>query len=353
MAFEWITFHVTDRCNLDCDHCLRDPQKKPVDLSVDLVAKILRDARTLYRSNHTAFTGGEPTLHPEFLRLVDAAVDNDFTWHMVSNGRDFAGVARSLGPKRLAALTAVNFSLDGATEAMHDGIRGCGSFRTVMAAVAACTALGIKFVFNATLHARNIGELEAIGLLGSQLGAAGVSFVMMQPTGTHFDAELYLTAKEWRRVMDRIERLQKALTIQITTPEGFYKEQPFHVCTAFTQQQVHVDMYGRMNLCCQHAGIPSEGDGPPRDIAADLHDVSLPEAHASLLGLIHKAQADKLAFMQKGELSDWDRFPCNHCMKAFGKPHWTEEGPAGPDAKRERWRGAWEKKRLPLHPSVR
>lgn len=356
MAFEWITFHVTDRCNLDCDHCLRDPEQKPTDISVDLVARILREAKTLYRSEHVAFTGGEPTLHPEFVRLVDAVVDHGFTWHMVSNGRDFAALARELGPKRLAALTAVNLSLDGATEAVHDGIRGEGSYRTVMAAAATCTALGIKFVLNVTLHARNVHELEAVGLLGSQLGAAGVSFVMMQPTGTHFDRELFLSAKEWRRVMDRIDRLTSALTLRVSTPEGFYKEQPFHVCTPFTQQQVHIDVHGRMNLCCQHAGIPSEGEGAPRDVVADMHEVSLPDAHVGLLGLIHQAQADKVAFMREGALTDWDHFPCNHCMKAFGKPHWTAEGAAGPDAKRERWRGAWDKsdkKRLPSLPIVR
>lgn len=352
MAFEWITFHVTDRCNLDCDHCLRDPEQKPADLSVALVSRILAEAKKLYRSEHVAFTGGEPTLHPDFLGLVDAAVDQGFTWHMVTNGRHFPALPTELGPRRLAALTAVNLSLDGATEEVHDGIRGAGSYRTVMAAAATCTALGIKFHLNTTLHARNVHQLEAFGLLASQLGAGGLSFVMMQPTGTHFDRELFLSAKAWRGVMDRIDRLASALTLRVSSPEGFYREQPFHICTPFTQQQIHIDVHGRLNLCCQHAGIPSAGE--PRDVVADMAKVSLPEAHGRLLGLIHQAQTDKLAAIERGGLTDWDHFPCNHCMKAFDKPHWTDDGAAGPDAKRERWRGAWEKgKRFPSLPIVR
>ncbi len=351
MALEWITFHVTDRCNLDCDHCLRDPEQTPTDISVDLVARILRQGKHLYRSEHAAFTGGEPTLHPQFSKLVDAAVDNGYTWHMVTNGRHFSEVASELGTKRLAAMTAVNISLDGATEAVHDGIRGSESYRTVMAAAAACTAMNLAFSLNATLHARNIHELEAMGLLASQLGASTLSFAMMQPTGTHHDRELFLPSHEWRRVMDRIDRLASALTLRVVMPEGFYRERPFHVCTPFTQQQIHIDVHGRLNLCCTHAGIPSEGE--PRDIVADLRDVDLGEAHERLIGRIHQTQTHKLMAIRGGGLAEWDHFPCNHCLKSFDKPHWTENGASGPSAKRERWRGAWDKKRLPSLPIVR
>jgi len=348
MALEWITFHVTDRCQLDCEHCLRDPARKPTDLPVELISRVLREAKQLYQSEHTAFTGGEPTLHPDFLKLVDAAVEEGYTWHMVTNGRRFAALATELGPRRLGALTAVNLSLDGATEEVHDGIRGKDSYCTVMAAASACTAMGIKFVLNCTLHARNTHEIEAMGMLASQLGAAGLSFVMMQPTGTHHDAGFYLSSQAWRRVMDRIHRLRAALTLPVTMPEGFHREQPFHVCTPFTQQQIHIDVHARLNLCCQHSGIPS--DGEPRDIVADLNHVGLPEAHEGLVGLIHRVQRDKLAAIRRGGLTEWDHFPCNHCMKSFGKPHWTDDGVGGAVAKRERWGGASERKNhsLPL-----
>jgi MoaA/NifB/PqqE/SkfB family radical SAM enzyme len=349
MALEWITFHVTDRCQLDCEHCLRDPQQKPLDISVDLVRRILGQAKELYGSSHVAFTGGEPTLHPDFYGLVDAAVDLGYTWHCVTNGRRFAAVAHELGarPARREGLTMVNFSLDGATEAVHDGIRGAGSYREVMSAVSVCTVLGIHFSLNMVVHARNAHEIEAFGLLAGQLGAKRASFGMMTPTGTHHDASFFLSAPAWRAIMDRIERLQALITVPISTPEGFYKREPFHVCIPFTQQQIHVDVSGRLNLCCQHAGIPSEGE--PRDIVADLNEVGLADAHARLVDLIHATQKQKLVAIRRKDLDEWDHFPCNHCLKAFDKPHWTASGAAGPSAKRERWTGAWAKKnQLPI-----
>jgi MoaA/NifB/PqqE/SkfB family radical SAM enzyme len=352
MALEWIAFHVTDRCQLDCEHCLRDPQQKPKDIAVDVVRKVLVEAKELYGAIHASFAGGEPTLHPEFMRLVDVAVDLGYRWHFVTNGRHFASIAQQVEarPARRRGLTMVNFSLDGASEAVHDSIRGPGSYREVMQAVSVCTALDIEFAFNTALHARNVHEIEALGFLAAQLGAKRASFGMIQPTGTHHDAGLYLSASAWRTVMDRIERLKQLVTVPVSSPEGFYRSSLFHMCTAFAQEQIHVDVSGRLNLCCQHSGLPTESGAPARDIVADLNEVSFSEGHARLVDLIHETQNAKLVSIRKKELtSEWDHFPCNHCLKSFDKPHWTEDGVSGPKATRERWTGAWAKKnQLPI-----
>jgi hypothetical protein len=83
-------------------------------------------------------------------------------------------------------------------------------------------------------------------------------------------------------------------------------------------------------------------------VAGDLNEMSLVEAHGKLLGIIHQAQVDKLERLKAGPPSEWERFPCNDCLKYFGKPHWEDQGAAGPEAKRDRWRGAWAKTRLPV-----
>ncbi|UQA55310.1 radical SAM protein [Polyangium aurulentum] len=344
MAVTWVAFHLTDRCQLDCQHCLRDPAQKPKDLPLAIFRKVLAEARALYRTRQVALTGGEPTLHPELEGVLDAIVEQDYTWHLVTNGKRFEHLLALLrdDPARRERLTAVNLSLDGADEATHDGIRAKGSFREVMKAVTLCEAHGIPFVLQMTLNARNVHQIEAFGLMAAQLGAARASFSMLQATGTHHDKALFMPARAWAAAQDRIERLARALTLPVSMPEGFPKEQPFHVCEPFKSEQLHVDVEGRLNLCCQHAGVPSEG--PPRDVAADLGETSLAEGHRRLLGIIHETQAAKLEAMTRGELDAWDHFPCNWCMKHFAKPHWTEEGAGGPEAQRERWRGAWAPK---------
>ena len=341
MSVAWIAFHITDRCQLDCQHCLRDPELTPKDLPLSLMQKVMSEAKSIYRSAQIALTGGEPTLHPEFEGILDAIVAHDFTWHLVTNGKRFPRLIEQIKavPERRARLTAVNFSLDGATEATHDEIRGKGSFREVMLGATLCTAHGIPFLLQMVINAKNVGEIEALGMLAGQVGATRVSFSMLQPTGTLHDAALYLSPSAWRDAQDRIERLGAMLRIPVGMPEGFYTEQPFHVCEPFKSQQLHIDVQGRLNLCCQHAGVP--GDGTRSDVAGDLHEMTLIEAHRRLLGIIHQAQVDKLGRMAKGPLTEWEHFPCNDCMKYFGKPHWEGDGAQGPEAQRERWRGAW------------
>ena len=76
------------------------------------------------------------------------------------------------------------------------------------------------------------------------------------------------------------------------------------------------------------------------EILADLADTSLVEAHRRMLGLIDRFQREKLEAMERSGLEGWDLFPCNYCQKVFGKPHWTEDGAAGPRAERPRRQGS-------------
>lgn len=334
MAVSWVVFHVTDRCQLDCRHCLRDPAKRPLDLPVALVEKVLGEAVALHRIEHVGLTGGEPLLHPELGAILDAVVRRDLSWHLVTNGRQLARLLALLdeAPARRERLTALDLSLDGARAATHDAIRGAGSHREVMAAAAACTARDLPFTLQLTVNALNVDELEEAGLLASQLGATQLSFAMTQATGTGHDAALWLPAERWRQVRDRIDRLAATLRLKVTAAEGFQVAQPFHVCGPWRSEILHVDPRGRLNLCCQLAGTP----GPEDDVMGDLATTPLVEAHRRLLDHVHLLQRERLDAAAAGGLHGWDLFPCNACLRRHGKPHWTDAGGAGPVALRAR-----------------
>ncbi len=356
MALETLGFHVTDRCQLDCQHCLRDPEQKPRDLDVELVRRVIHEAHRKFGTRHIAYTGGEPTLHPRFLELIDAVVDEGMSWHHVSNGRSIDRLLRwfSERPARREAMTAITFSLDGATEAVHDGIRGEGSYREVMRAFSLCTATALKFTVQMTVNGKNLHEVEAFALLAAQLGASAISLNVTQPTGTIHDRELFVPEPDLRALRDRVLRLRELLTVPIIAPEGHWVERPLHNCVAFNMEQIHVDMHGRLNICCMHSGIPTLDDpalGHLSDVAADLNQVSLAEALAPLQETIAEAKRRQLAYVTGPNRDPWDHYPCNRCLQMFGKPYWTDQGSAGAQASRERWQGAWAvKNRLPLLP---
>jgi MoaA/NifB/PqqE/SkfB family radical SAM enzyme len=342
MAVSWIVFHVTDRCQLNCKHCLRDPEKNAHDIDLGLIERVLDQAKTVYGCDHVGLTGGEPTLHPRFDGIVEAIVNRGMTFHMVTNGIRFdARVVRLLDadPRAREALTAVDFSLDGADEAVHDRVRGEGSYRDVMKAVSLSKVRQIPFVLQMAINAYNEHQIESFALAGAALGAKRISFGMTTPTGTYLDEEMFLPRSAWRRIQDRIHRLAEAMTVPITTAEGFHQPRPFHECEPFRSEIIHVDYRGYMNLCCMHAGIA--GEAGRSDSIADMNAVSLADGHRRMLDLVQEFRLAKLEAMTKGAIEGWDYFPCNYCLKHFEKPHWTDQGGVGPAAKRERWKGVW------------
>jgi MoaA/NifB/PqqE/SkfB family radical SAM enzyme len=337
MATSWIAFHLTERCALTCVHCLRDPGRPPAELSAALVERVIEEAVALHAIDHVGFTGGEPLLHPELEAAVDAAVRRGLRWHLVTSGR---GIERLLGlladdPRRRAALTLVDLSLDGADEAVHDAIRGAGAWRAAMAAALALRAREIPFLVQMTVHALNVHQVEALVLEAAKLGAARVSVGMAMPTGTPADQDLRLPAARWAEVRDLVERLAGILAVPVGATEGFPRRQPLHACEPWRTDVLHVDPRGRLTLCCLLAGAP----GGDEDVVADLATTPLLEAHRRLLDRVHQLRRERLETIAGG-LGPWEALQCNWCLRRHGRPHWIEGGSAGPRARRAREEGA-------------
>lgn len=341
--------HLTNRCQRDCDHCLRDPAQTPVDLPLDAAAAAIAFVRAEFGVTHVSLTGGEPTLHPQFDALIDLVADASMTWDMMTNGERFAEVLVDLDkrPARVTALRSLSISLDGATEATHDGIRGPGSFRAVMAAASICGVRGIPFGVNMTVHRRNVGELERLGLDAALLGAKHVSFGMMQPTGTALDEGLAIGPDEWRRIHQRIERLASVLRLTVVAPEGHWRSTVEPLCGPLRGETIHVDIHGRLSLCCLQSDVPTSDAGIDRTVLGPVTTASGSRETVELAGLRAVAADALREHWDLPERGLWHGFSCNTCLALSGKPHWRDDGVGGGQAARERWRGAWapEKKR--------
>ncbi len=252
-----------------------------------------------------------------------------FTWHLVTSGKGFPRLLALLDdvPARREALSVVDFSVDGATAATHDAIRGPGSHRDVMTAIAASSARGLPFAIQMTVNARNEAEIEQAALAAAELGAKQVGIAMTNATGSDADRELYLSPSALDRIRDRVERLSTLLQVPVTLAEGFRRAWRFHLCEPFRSEVLHVTPHGKLNLCCNHSGVP----GGDEDEVADLATESLADGHRKLLQLIHGLERERLDAIAAapGQAPGWDDFPCNRCLARLGKPHWVEGGAPG------------------------
>lgn len=182
-------FHLnlTGVCNLSCSHCYQDDHTgKPIPL--EQVEAILQKLQA-FRASHGAkgrgiltISGGEPTTRRDLEDIIRLARRHRFTLRMVTNATMIDPVrARSL---RKAGLRMVQVSLDGATEATHEGVRGKGTWKRTLAGIQALRQAGIMVVLSMVLIPDlNLQEAPMLLDLSRELKVWGVKYQRLVERG--------------------------------------------------------------------------------------------------------------------------------------------------------------------------
>lgn len=161
-SLRYLMVEVTERCNLRCRHCYLGEAGKR-DLDLDLLLRLLDDFDDM-GGLRLMITGGEPLLYPYFQRLNWALADRTFRPVLITNGTLIDGnLLMNLNFKE------IQFSLDG-LERGHDFLRGKGSFRRTLEAVAETIASGIEVSVATVLYRENLHELAGLGRLLGDMG---------------------------------------------------------------------------------------------------------------------------------------------------------------------------------------
>jgi MoaA/NifB/PqqE/SkfB family radical SAM enzyme len=311
-----LTFELTSLCNFSCTHCIREEGGAGF-LPVALVEKVLDESRRYGNVTFVGFTGGEPTLHPEFPALLGLVASHGHRFGFVTNGWSFAAKTfAQLQPHR-EHLAHVTFSIDGATEETHDALRRReGSFRRLMQAITLCRFNGISVHVNMVVTRANRGELQAMAVLASRLGCDALLFGHCQPTPHGLAAGLVLDTAERRRVEEEIAALQGLFRMTILLAGDHYNPSRFHQCPQMQMREFNIDHRGRLTTCCMLSGY--RGGTPDTDVLADLREVSFYEAHRRLVEEIARLNLEKIERLAR-EPEEKDLFICTHCLERYGK----------------------------------
>lgn len=314
----FIGLELTRHCNLRCKHCLRDDLDKPALLPLEFVRNIL-DQAAAYNKPHIAMTGGEVTLHPQFGEIIDLIVSKGYRFHFVTNGTTIKHVFKRIGKHAGGPYwDGVSISLDGATEATHDAVRGEGVFRKTMAAIAVCKAKGLFITVQMVVNRLNRHEMGQMAQLCTMMKADRLYFAHMQPTPHGVRDDIFLPPDEWAKIDAEILELKQMYRVPIQQSAGYFDLQPLSHCKFLRNGSLNIDYAGRLTVCCQLSNTGGAGDGE-HDVVADLNKVSLAEAHSMLLDTyngIHKARIKKIG---EGTMTKADNYHCWFCMKHFKK----------------------------------
>ncbi len=174
--------HVTNRCNVSCRHCMfACSPKTGRQLDGALARSVVEEALSL-GCRLFYFTGGEPTLHPDFYELCGRilAVENA---HVVV-------LTNALTADTLVNAAAgwphdrVHFqvSADG-DEAAHDTLRGPGAYRRMIGDVQRLRDARFAVTLAMTVHRDNLQDMVHVVDLAARLELPNVHYLWLFPEG--------------------------------------------------------------------------------------------------------------------------------------------------------------------------
>ena len=323
-----LTVELTNSCNLHCGYCLRDEDAlyhtRTKFLAVDFLRRVIRESREAAGIAEINFTGGEPSLHPEFAQIIRVCGEESVKASFVTNGWNFEKLLTGLLAHR-ESLTHIAFSIDGITIESHDRWRGQGSFVRLIRAVSQCRRHELPFIIKTGLRRDTFEHLEEIALFAARLGATALAFAHLMPTSEALQTDLALNIEERRWAEEEIALLAKIFKMTVNLDVGYYNIDLAPPCSPLAGTSYNIDYRGRLTLCCNLSGFRGGEDGP--DFVADLNGESFGTAVDRFNQLkdiqLERRKAALKESLERGVRPDiYLGSPCLFCLHSFQKLAW-------------------------------
>jgi MoaA/NifB/PqqE/SkfB family radical SAM enzyme len=329
-----LVVELTNVCNLKCGYCVRDEDAlyhtRASHFPVELLRRVLREARESVGVTHVSFTGGEPALHPRFKEVIEACAEAGVKASFVTNGWHFERVWPVLDANR-GTVTHVSFSLDGATREAHDRWRGEGSFVRLVRAFARCHASAFPFGVKVALRRDTVPQLEQMAMFAARMGAASLVFQHLLPTSDGYEQELALSPDDRTRAEQEVALLARVFRMSITLAVGYANTDPDPPCAELAGRSCNIDYLGRLTLCCNLSGY--RGAAASRDVLADLNledfATGFERIRRAALEQAERRRAALASLAASGERADlYTASPCLFCLQSFEKIPWRGAAPS-------------------------
>jgi MoaA/NifB/PqqE/SkfB family radical SAM enzyme/SAM-dependent methyltransferase len=165
-------FHLTDLCNLSCNHCLfsASPAKSRC-INPELLQKTVKHALEL-GCRLFSFTGGEPFIYTDFIPFLRKLLSDTPDCHaaVLTNG---ILLDQHLDELRNLDRLHLQISLDGLEES-HDGLRGKGNYKKLINNLQKLQKVNVPYTLSVALSTENINDLPYLVELASELGASNI-----------------------------------------------------------------------------------------------------------------------------------------------------------------------------------
>lgn len=188
-----VSWNLTYRCNLACEHCYLDAGGTPQvgtenfadrsELGTGECFRVIDEIAAFAPECVTILTGGEPLLRRDILEIVKRAAERELWVVIGTNGvRITENLATRLAE---AGARGLSLSLDALDPDRHDGFRKVrGAWRNTVEGAQLLNRTGLPFIVQTTAGSHNLGELDAIAdFAHDRLGAKVWNLYFLVPTG--------------------------------------------------------------------------------------------------------------------------------------------------------------------------
>jgi MoaA/NifB/PqqE/SkfB family radical SAM enzyme len=219
-------------------------------LSIDTIETWLQLFASLHPGTNVVFLGGEPTLHPDLSQAVKRARGLGYGSVTIdTNGYLFNDILNKVTP---SDVNAISFSLDGATAATNDAIRGRGSFDRCTNGARQAAAAGFSTSLIYTVSNLNLHELERMGPLLKDLGIQRFFIQVIGLRGKSADRaedDLQLPASLWLERVPQVAADVSRTGITVSYPKVFLAPEEHFECAGKVAHNYFIFPNGRVYRC--------------------------------------------------------------------------------------------------------
>jgi radical SAM protein with 4Fe4S-binding SPASM domain len=199
-AIKSVFLHLTDKCNLLCKHCYaKNMSARGRELTDKEIASFLEK---FYAAGGRAvvLSGGEPLLRNNFKKIfqINPAAEFILLTNATLIDDDWAAFLAQFN-------VSIQVSMDGSAAAIHDRIRGKGSFAAAMAGLEHLKRRGLqkRINFCTTVMRQNLHDLPNMFDLARSTGVSFVRFLPLRKKGNARhnwdDIQSGVTAKDYEK----------------------------------------------------------------------------------------------------------------------------------------------------------
>jgi radical SAM protein with 4Fe4S-binding SPASM domain len=210
-----ISWNLTRRCNLRCEHCYISAGRISRDEALGELSteECLRVVDGICEVNPEALlilTGGEPLLRPDVFEIASYAGRKGL-WPVV--GTNGVLITAALCQRMIeAAIKGVALSLDSLDAATHDRFRGVeGAWANTVEGSGVLHAAGLPFIVQTTVAAHNLDQIVDIARLAHTLGARVFNLYFLVPAGRGAYVS-DVTPEQYEQAMGRLMQIQEEFT---------------------------------------------------------------------------------------------------------------------------------------------